>query len=485
MTSKGGLLAFIREYMEQLDELDTAIKSKINSLSMLAAEEAAVTPAAAAAVAAAIEKRIQSANPSAKLPALFLLDSIVKNAKEPFIQIFTRNLPQSFSAVWNASPRDRRTLERVLGTWGSVFPPEPLLKLRHQCGLASPAVLPAPSKPEPSGAEFDTDRRVGYSATSPIMNVKSSLGQLQTVPSTSSQSSAVASSGLRPMVRVPELQRQQQQPQCHQQNDNARQQQQQQQFQLQLRPQQQQHQLHQQQVLMGVHQPQPQPQHLQMPAQLLHRLHQQLVPVTFQQQQQVRLQIQQQHEGGRHQLMPPPPLPHAVGMRAPLQWQGQQQQQSHQPCSLQPASDQGPRPTGRVSREYRPEGAGLSQQFSELQRLLQSLPGNPTTPFAIGRPVSPTVDDLWTSARLQVRRYVIQLQPDLRELLKKPLACSLVSLQFGCQLPGCILMSISHACLVREAPFEVRQAHITGSYISHIVSWFTKTLSTQPRASRV
>lgn len=60
MASNGGLLAFIREYMDQLDELETAVKSKINSLSMLAAEEAAATPAAASAVAAAIEKRIQS-----------------------------------------------------------------------------------------------------------------------------------------------------------------------------------------------------------------------------------------------------------------------------------------------------------------------------------------------------------------------------------------------------------------------------------------
>ena len=35
------------------------------------------------------------APPAAKLPALFLLDSISKNAKEPFIQIFSRNLPQA------------------------------------------------------------------------------------------------------------------------------------------------------------------------------------------------------------------------------------------------------------------------------------------------------------------------------------------------------------------------------------------------------
>lgn len=58
--------------MDQLDELETAVKSKINSLSMLAAEEAAATPAAASAVAAAIEKRIQSVR--MVCPALSLSD---------------------------------------------------------------------------------------------------------------------------------------------------------------------------------------------------------------------------------------------------------------------------------------------------------------------------------------------------------------------------------------------------------------------------
>lgn len=60
MSANDGLLAFVHEFMDELTDLKTAVKSKINSLSMLAAEEAAATPAAASAVAAAIEKRINT-----------------------------------------------------------------------------------------------------------------------------------------------------------------------------------------------------------------------------------------------------------------------------------------------------------------------------------------------------------------------------------------------------------------------------------------
>ena len=54
------LLAFLEEYISQLADLTSAVKAKINSLTMLAAETAADSPAAAPSIVAAIEKRILS-----------------------------------------------------------------------------------------------------------------------------------------------------------------------------------------------------------------------------------------------------------------------------------------------------------------------------------------------------------------------------------------------------------------------------------------
>jgi hypothetical protein len=54
------LLEFLQEYVEQLGELTSPVKAKINSLTMLAAEEAAANPAGAPSIAAAIEKRINT-----------------------------------------------------------------------------------------------------------------------------------------------------------------------------------------------------------------------------------------------------------------------------------------------------------------------------------------------------------------------------------------------------------------------------------------
>ena len=44
---------------------------------------------------------------------------------------------QVFCAVWEASPGDRATLQRVLGTWDRIFPPQALDAIHRRAGLAS------------------------------------------------------------------------------------------------------------------------------------------------------------------------------------------------------------------------------------------------------------------------------------------------------------------------------------------------------------
>ena len=104
----------ILQYADSLKtDLTWASKTHTNMLTMLAAEN----KAAAASICATIERHILSVWPkrlwflatsgqlvidfcllqapaSAKLPALYLVDSIVKNVKEPYISLFCRNLIQ-------------------------------------------------------------------------------------------------------------------------------------------------------------------------------------------------------------------------------------------------------------------------------------------------------------------------------------------------------------------------------------------------------
>mmetsp|Transcript_21296 Transcript_21296/g.64073 ORF Transcript_21296/g.64073 Transcript_21296/m.64073 type:complete len:428 (-) Transcript_21296:966-2249(-) len=409
MAANDGLLAFVHEYMDQLADLTTAVKSKINSLSMLAAEEAAVTPAAASAVAAAIEKRIQTAEPSAKLPALYLLDSIVKNAGEPFVAIFARNLSQSFSAVWDASPGDRPTLERVLGTWPRVFPPRAIDAVRHHCGLAATpsAAPPAASAAASTGRSAATfsgalaQQPNGFHAIS--SPGRQPPGGAVALPPPVAQGAEVeaprSAVGIhRPMVRATALQNQQRlqqpaplPPQAQAPSQGQRQQ-----------PFDGRHQQQQMTYRPGSYQPahNARPQNPQQtygqPGQTYH-----LQPPQHGSQQESRYAQPQQRPSGYA------PMHHH-------QHQHQHQKQLRQPQGVYQqgagGGNSGGGLGGRPPREYQPEAAGLTfqpQQLSALQALLRALPGAQPAlegmQVAAGlRPSSPPLDQLWTSTALQV-----------------------------------------------------------------------------------
>eukprot|EP00163_Fabomonas_tropica_P017280 TRINITY_DN3073_c0_g1_i2.p1 TRINITY_DN3073_c0_g1~~TRINITY_DN3073_c0_g1_i2.p1 ORF type:complete len:554 (+),score=68.18 TRINITY_DN3073_c0_g1_i2:755-2416(+) len=62
------------------------------------------------------------APPDRKLPYIYLLDSILKNVRGPFIPEVERHLiPVMLTAYATVDPATRQRLHRVLGTWGPIF----------------------------------------------------------------------------------------------------------------------------------------------------------------------------------------------------------------------------------------------------------------------------------------------------------------------------------------------------------------------------
>ena len=60
-----------------------------------------------------------------KMPAIYLLDSIVKNHGDPYRSVFQPNLVSTFAAVFEAieDPRIRISLHKLRNTWNSIFDP--------------------------------------------------------------------------------------------------------------------------------------------------------------------------------------------------------------------------------------------------------------------------------------------------------------------------------------------------------------------------
>ncbi|KAA6426564.1 MAG: pre-mRNA cleavage complex 2 Pcf11-like [Trebouxia sp. A1-2] len=118
----------ILQYADSLKtDLTWASKTHINMLTMLAAEN----KAAAASICATIERHVLSAPSSGKLPTLYLVDSILKNVKEPYISLFCRNLIQVFFDVWQQREVHPQLL-KLLATWDGIFPPQLLTVLKQR-----------------------------------------------------------------------------------------------------------------------------------------------------------------------------------------------------------------------------------------------------------------------------------------------------------------------------------------------------------------
>ncbi|KAE8350746.1 hypothetical protein BDV28DRAFT_150630 [Aspergillus coremiiformis] len=119
------------DYKNSLEDLTTNDRFQISNLTVIAKENTEH----AMAISRVLENHIRTTPPVQKLPALYVVDSIVKNVGTPYTLFLGRNMYQTFMNAYTlVDSQTRRKLDEMLKTWkepvpGSldtrpVFPPE-------------------------------------------------------------------------------------------------------------------------------------------------------------------------------------------------------------------------------------------------------------------------------------------------------------------------------------------------------------------------
>lgn len=119
------------DYRHALEDLTANSRYEISNLTVVARENTEH----ALAIADTLAAHIKNVTPQRKLPALYVLDSIVKNVGTPYTIFFGRKLYQIFMGAYaTVDPQTRRKMDEMLKTWkepvpGSidtrpVFPPD-------------------------------------------------------------------------------------------------------------------------------------------------------------------------------------------------------------------------------------------------------------------------------------------------------------------------------------------------------------------------
>ncbi|KAH7149857.1 hypothetical protein B0J13DRAFT_522938 [Dactylonectria estremocensis] len=155
------------DYKLALEDLSSNMRFEISNLTVIARENTEH----ALAIAEVLQQHILKAPPNKKLPALYVLDSIVKNVGTPYTLYFGRNLFKTFMESYAVVDQPvRRKMEEMLRTWkepvpGSmdsrpVFSHELVRPIENALMKARAASMPQqgmmPGRPRPAMPHRDT-----------------------------------------------------------------------------------------------------------------------------------------------------------------------------------------------------------------------------------------------------------------------------------------------------------------------------------------
>ncbi|KAH8704263.1 putative mRNA cleavage factor complex component Pcf11 [Talaromyces proteolyticus] len=107
------------DYKNSLEDLTTNDRFQISNLTVIAKENTEH----AMAISRVLENHIRTTPPAQKLPALYVVDSVVKNVGTPYTLFLGRNLYQTFMNAYTlVDQQTRRKLDEMLRTWKEPVP---------------------------------------------------------------------------------------------------------------------------------------------------------------------------------------------------------------------------------------------------------------------------------------------------------------------------------------------------------------------------
>jgi pre-mRNA cleavage complex 2 protein Pcf11 len=137
------------DYRLALEDLNANTRFEISNLTVIARENTEH----ALVIAEVLEKHILKTAPSKKLPALYVLDSIVKNVGTPYTLYLGRNIFKIFMEAYTVVDNStRKRMEEMMRTWKSpvagsmdtrpVFPLELVRPIENALNKAKAAMMP-------------------------------------------------------------------------------------------------------------------------------------------------------------------------------------------------------------------------------------------------------------------------------------------------------------------------------------------------------